>query len=254
MGYAHCNQSGIFAVKVWKNKEHYILEVPAAPGVKKEIANLMAYRGLIFSTAASSRETAVLFGNNPYALADLADATCPELMPYRRMIDLSRALDGKGTRRLPPGKELWDYQKATLDYLLKRRGGINGDQPGLGKTPTSIAYCNEVEAQRVLVIVPASVRLQWGDVIRDWSTIPHVKASVMLKTKDGIHPTAHYQVISYEAARNPAIIRAICEIPMGRAGLRRSAQNEEYRRDHVARDSRQHRRANSITAKTRCRR
>jgi hypothetical protein len=100
MGYAHCNQSGIFAVKVWKNKEHYILEVPAAPGVKKEIANLMAYRGLIFSTAASSRETAVLFGNNPYALADLADATCPELMPYRRMIDLSRALDGKGTQ--PP--------------------------------------------------------------------------------------------------------------------------------------------------------
>ena len=31
----------------------------------------------------------------------------------------------------------------------------------------------------------------------------------MLKVKDGIHPTAHYQVISYDAARNPAIIRAI---------------------------------------------
>lgn len=196
-------------MKVWQNGENFICEVPTGPNVKKTIADMMAYRGVVMSTAASSREKAVLFAVNPYALADLANDDCPGLAPFKRMIDLSRALDGKGTKRLPPGKELWDYQKATLDYLLKRRGGINGDQPGLGKTPTSIAYCNEVEAQRVLVIVPASVRLQWGEVIRAWSTIPNVKASVMLKVKDGIHPTAHYQVLSYDAARNPAIIRAI---------------------------------------------
>lgn len=193
-------------MRVYANKGHFILEVPTSN--RKEIADLMAYRGLTFSTSASSRHTAVLFSSNPYALADLAD-DCPELAPYKRAIDLSRALDGKGTRKLPPGKELWDYQKATLDYLLKRRGGINGDQPGLGKTPTSIAFCNEVEAYRILVIVPASVRLQWGERIREWSTIPQVRVSVMLKVKDGIHPTAHYQVISYEAARNPAIIKAI---------------------------------------------
>jgi SWI/SNF-related matrix-associated actin-dependent regulator 1 of chromatin subfamily A len=64
---------------------------------------------------------------------------------------------------------------------------------------------------RVLVICPASVRIQWGERIREWSTIPHVKVSVMLKVKDGIHPTANYQVLSYDAARNPAIIRAIAK-------------------------------------------
>jgi SNF2 family DNA or RNA helicase len=133
----------------------------------------------------------------------------PTLGAYRQQIDLSRALDGKGTTRLPPGRELWDYQKATLDYLLARKGGIDGDQPGLGKTPTAIAYCNAREAQRVLVICPASVRIQWGERIKEWSTIPNVKTSVMLRVKDGIHPTAHYQVMSYDAARNPAIIRAI---------------------------------------------
>jgi SNF2 family DNA or RNA helicase len=169
----------------------------------------MAYRGLTFSTSASSREKAVLFSPNPYSLADLAD--CPELAPYRKQVDLSRALDGVGTHRLPPGRELWDFQKATLDYLLARGGGIDGDQPGLGKTPTAIAFCNHKEAVRVLAIVPASVRIQWGERIREWSTIPNVKVSVMLKVKDGIHPTANYQVISYEAARNPAIIRAIAQ-------------------------------------------
>lgn len=193
---------------VTENGQNFVLKVPAA---KKEIiANLMAYRGLAFSTSASSREEAVLFSlGNPYALADLADDSLPTLGPYKRKIELSRALDGKGTRKLPPGKELWDYQRATLDYLLERGGGINGDQPGLGKTPTSIAYCNEREATRVLVIVPASVRLQWEERIREWSTIPGLKVACMLKVKDGIHPTAHYQIISYDAARNPSIIRAI---------------------------------------------
>lgn len=192
---------------VTENGANYILHVPSTR--RDEIAPLMAYRGLTFSTSASSRHNAVLWSTNPYSLCDLAPADSPTLGSYRRQIELSRALDGIGTRKLPPGKELWDYQKATLDYLLARYGGIDGDQPGLGKTPTAIAYCNEREAQRVLVICPASVRMQWGERIREWSTIPRVNAHVMLRVKDGIHPTAHYQVMSYDAARNPAIIRAI---------------------------------------------
>lgn len=198
-------------MKVEENGSNYILHVPSAR--KAEIANLMAYRGLTFSTSASSREKAVLWSNNPYALADLAGDDCPKLAGYRKRIEASRALDGIGTNALPPGKELWDYQKATLDYLLARGGGINGDQPGLGKTPTSIAYANARQAQRVLVIVPASVRLQWAERIAEWTTIPRVKISTMLKVKDGIHPTANYQIISYDAARNPAIIRAIAKYP-----------------------------------------
>jgi SWI/SNF-related matrix-associated actin-dependent regulator 1 of chromatin subfamily A len=192
---------------VTENGPNFILHVPSTR--KLEIAPLMAYRGLVFSTSASSRDNAVLWSLNPYSLADLAEPNSPTLGAYRQQIELSRALDGKGTTRLPPGRELWDFQKATLDYLLRRRGGIDGDQPGLGKTPTAIAYCNEREAQRTLVICPASVRIQWGERIREWTTIPNVKVSVMLRVKDGIHPTAHYQIISYDAARNPAIIRAI---------------------------------------------
>ena len=194
-------------MKVSENGGNFILEIPSTQ--KKIVADHMAYRGLTFSTSASTREKAVLWGTNPYSLADLAEPDAPMLGAYRKQIDLSRALDGKGTAKLPPGVELWDYQKATLDYLLERKGGINGDQPGLGKTITSIAYCNAREAQRILVIVPASVRIQWGEQIKRFSTIPLCKISVMLKVKDGIHPTANYQVISYDAARNPAIIRAI---------------------------------------------
>ena len=110
-------------MQVTENGDNFILRIPSAQ--KKIVADQMAYRGLTFSTSASSREEAVLWATNPYALADLADETCPKLAAYRKQIELSRALDGKGTLRLPPGRELWDYQKATLDYLLARGGGIN---------------------------------------------------------------------------------------------------------------------------------
>ena len=185
----------------------FVLRVPSIR--KEEVATLMAYRGLTFSTSSSSREEAILFSDNPYSVCDIAGPEVTELAPYRLAIEESRALDGIGTRKLPPGKELWAYQKASLDYVLKRGGGILGDQPGLGKTPTSIAFCNEREAHRVLVIVPASLRLQWAAKIKEWSTIPNVKISTMLNVRDGIHPTAHYQIISYNAATNPAIMKAI---------------------------------------------
>jgi SWI/SNF-related matrix-associated actin-dependent regulator of chromatin subfamily A-like protein 1 len=194
-------------VKVYKGAgDNFVLEIPKAQ--KSAIAEAMAYRGLTFSTSASTKDKAVLFATNPYALADIA-GDCPELEPYYRAIGASRALDGKGTAKLPPGLELWGYQRADLDYLLARGGGILADQPGLGKTPTSIGFCNEVEATRVLVICPASIRLQWGEQIERWSTIPQCRVSVMLKVKDGIHPTANYVVISYDSARNPAILKAL---------------------------------------------
>jgi SNF2 family DNA or RNA helicase len=185
----------------------FVLEAPTSN--RKEIARAMVYRGLTFSTSASSKERSVLFSANPYSVCDLGEIDDKDLGPYRRAIELSRALDGVGTHRLPPGKELWAYQKGTLDYLIARNGGIDADEPGLGKTPTSIAFCNHVEATRVLVICPASVRIQWGKRIAEWSTIPNVLVSVMLKVKDGIHPFANFQIISYEAARNPSIMKAI---------------------------------------------
>lgn len=193
-------------MKVWQNGKHFILEVPRTQAA--EIASLMAYRGLTFSTSASTKDKAILWSDNPYSLADLAD-NVPELQPYRQAIEDSRALDGRGTLKLPAGRELKDYQKGTFDYLFARDGGLNCDPPGAGKTPTSIALCNAWEAQRVLVLVPASVRIQWGERIREWSTIPNCNVSVMLKVKDGVHPTANYVVMSYDSARNPAIIRAL---------------------------------------------
>src|SRR5882672_3496033 len=103
-------------MKAWVNPTpegtHYILEVPKAQ--KTEIKLLMAYRGLTFSTSASSPEKAVLFSDNPYSIADLIAPDDPHIGGYRRAIDASRAITSSTKYRTPPSKELWEYQAADL--------------------------------------------------------------------------------------------------------------------------------------------
>jgi hypothetical protein len=194
-------------VIVTENGPNFILHVPSTR--KLEIAPLMAYRGLVFSTSASTRENAILWSLNPYALADLAAPDSPTLGAYRQQIELSRALDGKGTTRLPPGRELWDFQKATLDYLCGAAAGSTGTNLGSAKPrpPLPIATNAKRSARLSFARRPSGSSGASESGMDD--NPQRQKVSVMLRVKDGIHPTAHYQVISYDAARNPAIIRAI---------------------------------------------
>jgi hypothetical protein len=190
-------------VRVFFNKGMFVLEVPTSK--KKEIAPLMAYRGLAFSTSGSTRDTAVLFSSNPYALADLAPAECVELAPYKHEIDLSRALDGKGTTSASRPAVSYGIIRKPRSTISSARRRHQWRSAGAGENARRrLLSAIEIEAQRNLVIVPGVGPASSGrERIREWSIIPNVKCSVMLKVKDGIHPTAHYQMISYEAARNP---------------------------------------------------
>ena len=97
------------------------------------------------------------------------------------------------------------YQRAGIQYGLDHGNFLIGDEPGLGKTIQAIGMANAIEAQRVLVICPASIRLGWQQEILDWSTLPRVSTYPILKSQNGVSPHANYTIISYELARNPAM-------------------------------------------------
>lgn len=112
--------------------------------------------------------------------------------------------------KCPPDKELAPFQRAGVEYALRRRNTLIGDQPGLGKTMQAICYANEIGARRVLVLCPAAIRLQWCLRIREWTTMrwPFVVYPI-LSGKHGVHPDAEWTVVSYDLARTPAIWRAL---------------------------------------------
>lgn len=68
---------------------------------------------------------------------------------------------------VPQGLTLYPFQKAAIAYALKRPGVLFGDAPGLGKSLEAIGTVNTLpDAISVLVICPASVKINWS---REWA-------------------------------------------------------------------------------------
>ena len=174
----------------------------------------MRDHGLDLSTSASSGGEAVLFTREPYCAVSFYKHATPaaagELHGIQKEIDASFKAESKAHIKCPQDKELWPFQVADIEYALRRRNTLVGDQPGLGKTPIAICYANEISAKRVLVICPASIRWQWVKRIREWTTMQwpyHVHA--IINGRHGVHPTAAWTVVSYELARSEAIGKAL---------------------------------------------
>ncbi len=112
----------------------------------------------------------------------------------------------------PEGMKPKQYQLAGVEYVLARDHALIGDSPGLGKSAEAIMISNAIQANRTLVVCPASLRLNWEREIWMWSTIPNVSTYPVLKSKDGISPTADYVIISYDLLRNKSIFNAILDL------------------------------------------
>lgn len=105
-----------------------------------------------------------------------------------------------------------EFQYAGVEYGLARNNHLFGDAPGLGKTCQSIMMSNAIKAESTLVIVPASLRLNWEREIWWWSNVPNVSTYVVAKASDGISSVHDYVIVSYDLLRNPAIVSAIRDL------------------------------------------
>lgn len=191
-----------------------MLRVPRSSGLDPNV--LIREHGLDFSIPASNNSTAVLFTREPYAAASFGRYATPaargELHGILKEIEASWKPESNAIIACPADQQLWPFQKADIEYALRRKNTLVGDQPGLGKTPIGICFANEIKAKRVLVICPASVRIQWVKRIREWTTLkwPYTVHSI-LHSRHGVHPNAQWTVVSYELARTEAIGKALAK-------------------------------------------
>jgi len=198
----------------------YILRVPREH--RDLIQLLMKEHGLDFSLTASTHDTAVLYTKEPYAAASFADVATPAaratLEGILREINASWMADTGSKFWCPPDRALWGFQGADLDYALRRRNTLIGDQPGLGKTPTAICYANEIDARHALVVCPANIRSQWERRIREWSRMSyehgrHCIVHSITSGRRGVAPTSDYpatwNIVSYDLARTAPIGSAL---------------------------------------------
>jgi SWI/SNF-related matrix-associated actin-dependent regulator 1 of chromatin subfamily A len=98
--------------------------------------------------------------------------------------------------------ELYTYQRAGVDHLLASASKLAylADDMGLGKTLQAVTTCDELEAEDILVVCPASVRVNWSREIERFQADDSVPINVMLKTDD-LLPEWGWVIASYEWVR-----------------------------------------------------
>ena len=86
-------------------------------------------------------------------------------------LEQSRATDCNIDVPAPQGFEYLPFQKAGIAYAQSRESTLIGDEMGLGKTIQAIGILNLIRTiESVLVICPASLKLNWKREIETWNT------------------------------------------------------------------------------------
>jgi len=69
---------------------------------------------------------------------------------------------------VPDGLAYLPFQKAGIAYALKRKNCLIADEMGLGKTIQAIGTINATNPNTVLVVCPASLKLNWKNEMVKW--------------------------------------------------------------------------------------
>lgn len=197
-----------------KSTGAFTLNVPRKEHVTCQ--KLINGEGWQLSLPKSTAEMGCFFTKEPYAAATFGHTASPDAAEQIKgilsEIEASWRSTSTANIRCPPDQELWQFQKCDIEYALRRKSTLIGDQPGLGKTPIAVCFANEIRAKRVLVICPAGLRLQWVKKIREWTTLrwPYTIHSI-LHSRHGVHPNAEWTVVSYDLARTEGIGDALAK-------------------------------------------
>ena len=122
-----------------------------------------------------------------------------DLEKLKIRIKMSRATESGITIPVPNGLELRPYQKAAIEYHISNHylHSLWAYPPGLGKTIIAIALANLLKFERILIIAPTSLLINWQKEIEKWSLLPNKKICRVKKGRDIIPKESNFIIISY---------------------------------------------------------
>ena len=97
---------------------------------------------------------------------------CKRLRDDNNKIEESLAISSELEIKSPEGLDYFPYQKAGIEFASKRSATLIADEMGLGKTIQAIGVINAVQLQTVLIVVPASVKINWYKECKTWLVEP----------------------------------------------------------------------------------
>lgn len=97
----------------------------------------------------------------------------------------------------PEGRIPMTFQVQGVEWLANRRHSLLADEMGLGKTIQGICLINALNLRKVLIICPASVKLNWKRELENW-LVTKREIQVLSGKKDIIEPMTEIIIVNYD--------------------------------------------------------
>lgn len=102
--------------------------------------------------------------------------------------------------------ELFPYQVDGAKWLATKEQALLSDEQGLGKTAQAITACDLIQADRILVVCPAAVRINWGREFERFGQLQR-ECTVVLKSRQppgetGVTAVSYDMIASDESLRS----------------------------------------------------
>jgi SWI/SNF-related matrix-associated actin-dependent regulator 1 of chromatin subfamily A len=143
------------------------------------------------------------------------DAAKELLSGHLKTVQASKAVDADVELPCPEGLEYKGYQKGGIAYAMQRPNTLIGDEMGLGKTIQALGLINAVpEIKNVLVVCPASLKLNWEREAKKW-LMREFNMFVVDGMKDDIPAEATMVIVNYDLVRGKKIDDPEFKVPPG---------------------------------------
>lgn len=117
--------------------------------------------------------------------------------PYFEEINIEVDFDKYDNILAKSNKKLYSHQKDGIKFLLSRNSSILADDMGLGKTNQSIIAALESNAERILVVCPSSVKINWKREITPFCDDVTIVSGRVWPKKIG-----RFTIINYDILKN----------------------------------------------------
>jgi SWI/SNF-related matrix-associated actin-dependent regulator 1 of chromatin subfamily A len=159
---------------------------------------------------------------NPYAVLAFYDEATPAAKAHldniQRDYNKSWAIEStKHYESKDPSKPYRPFQHSGIEFGVDHGNVLIGDEPGLGKTAQAIGIANETRAKNMLIICPASIRLNWQRELHNWWMPPSGKVCThaFMNSRQGSHQSSadiNAVIVSYELTRNEGVHNDLMEV------------------------------------------
>lgn len=105
--------------------------------------------------------------------------------------------------------EYLPFQVEGINIMARRKHNLLADDMGLGKTIQAIGLINRLKLRTVLIIVKASIKINWKRKLEEWLDTPRVIQIVNKKT-DVVEELAEVVIVNYELVSHSYMFQQLC--------------------------------------------